>query len=478
MNYTDLQLQFEQSPTLRLLRAENAPLVLATLFAAFKREHHAVVPESRLRSLLEIEMEELREADTPHGERAAKNYLVEWADADHGYVHRFQPADSDEPAYELTPEIERVFQWVESLKPRPHVGTESKFKSLASTLAEVIENATREPDVRIQKLRAEQARLQAQIDEIERTGVVPVYSATQINERFQNLLEIARQLLGDFREVERHFRVVTEEIVVRQTDATATRGGIVSQTLDAQDRLRESSQGQSFYAFWDFLLASERRREFNELVEKAYMLEELSEQLRADTMLRGLQLHLRIEGAKVLASNERLVAQLRRILDVRESAERREVGRLLQEIKSLAHDSREMPAQTELLEIDGALGLGSLMSKSLWTPPTVVEFGDDLQVDEGGDYHDALEAFLRLHPVDFDKLRENIREFLQTRVQVSLTELLAEYPPRNGILEVLAYLVIAESDGPHVIFDEFDFIELADTPHRRFRVPRVIFSNT
>jgi len=88
------------------------------------------------------------------------------------------------------------------------------------------------------------------------------------------------------------------------------------------------------------------------------------------------------------------------------------------------------------------------------------------------------EAFLRLHPVDFDKLRENIREFLQTRVQVSLPELLSEYPPRNGILEVLAYLVIAESDGPHAIFDEFDLIELPDAPNRRFQVPRVVFSNT
>jgi hypothetical protein len=223
MNFTDLQMQFAESPCLRLLRAENAPLVLATLFAAFKREHHAVVPESRLRSLLEIEMEEVRDSDALLGEKSARDYLVEWADASHGYVHRFQPADSDEPGYELTPEIERVFQWVESLKPRPHVGTESKFKSLARTLAEIIENATREPDVRIQKLRAEQARLQAQIDEIEKTGMVPVYSATQINERFQNLLELARQLLGDFREVERHFRVVTEDIVIRQTDATATR---------------------------------------------------------------------------------------------------------------------------------------------------------------------------------------------------------------------------------------------------------------
>jgi len=478
MNLIDLQLQFAESPSLRLLRAENAPLVLATLFAAFKREHHAVVAESRLRALLEVEIGELRDEDAPRGEKSARDYLVEWADTNHGYLHRFQPADSDEPAYELTPEIERVFQWIETLKPRPHVGTESKFKSLASTLAEVIENATREPDVRIQRLRAEQTRLQEQIDEIENTGVVPVYSATQINERFQNLLEIARQLLGDFREVERHFRTVTEGIVVRQTDSTATRGGIVSQTLDAQDRLRESSQGQSFYAFWDFLLASDRRREFNELVEKAYRLEELSEQLRSDTMLRGLQLHLREEGAKVLASNERLVAQLRRILDVRESAERKEVGRLLQEIKSLAHQTRELPAQAELLEIDGPLELNSLMSKSGWTPPSVVEFGGHLQVDEGGDYREALEAFLRLHPVDFEKLRENIREFLQTRVQVSLPELLAEYPPRNGILEVMAYLVIAESDGPHVIFDEVDFIELPDAPERRFKVPKVLFSNT
>ena len=378
MNYTDLQLQFAQSPTLRLLRAENAPLVLAVLFAAFKREHHPVVPESRLRALLEVEMEESRDRDEPTSAKAAKDYLLEWADADHAYLHRFQPADIDEPAYELTPEIERVFHWLDSLKPRPHVGTESKFKNLASTLAEVVENATREPDVRIQRLRAEQARLQEQIDDIERTGVAPVYSAIQINERFQNLLEIARQLLGDFREVERHFRTVTEDIVVRQTDATATRGGIVSQTLDSQDRLRESSQGQSFYAFWDFLLASDRRKEFNELVEKAYLLEELSEQLRADTMLRGLQLHLRVEGAKVLASNERLVAQLRRILDIRESAERKEVGRLLQEIKSLAHDAREMPVQAELMEIDGALALSSLMSKTSWTPPTVVEFGGDL----------------------------------------------------------------------------------------------------
>lgn len=137
------------------------------------------ISESRLRALLEAEIEELRDAGGFASGRLAKDYLIEWADAEHAYLHRFQPADSDEPAYELTPEVERVFQWLETLKPRPHVGTESKFKSLAGTLAEIVENSTREPDVRIQRLRSEQARIQQQIEEIERTGVVPVYNVPE-----------------------------------------------------------------------------------------------------------------------------------------------------------------------------------------------------------------------------------------------------------------------------------------------------------
>ena len=76
-----------------------------------------------------------------------------------------------------------------------------------------------------------------------------------------------------------------------------------------------------------------------------------------------------------------------------------------------------------------------------------------------------------------DQLRANIDECLRTQVQISLPELLVQYPPRNGILEILAYVVIAETP-PHVIFDEMDLIELSTQPQRRYRVPRVVFSNT
>lgn len=478
MNYVELKLQFADSASLRLLRADNAPLLLAVLFAAFKHEHSSAVPESRLRAILEAELEELRDAGETVADKKAKDYLLEWSDQAHGYLRRHQPDGMDEPVFELTPEVEQVYQWLEMLKPKSHVGTESKFKSLAAVLREIVENSTRDPDVRIQRLKEEQAKLQQQIEEIERTGVVTVYNATQVNERFAAVLETARKLLGDFREVERHFRRVTENISVQQSLTDMTRGGIVGQTLDAQEQLRQSSQGQSFYAFWDFLLAPERRRQFSELVEQAYSLPTLADELKGDVLLRRLQSNLRAEGNKVVTSNERLVAQLRRVLDIRESAERREVGRLIQEIKSLAHQTRELPPQTELLEIDAGIALASLMSKSPWTPPEYVEFGGSLEISEGGDYRETLEAFLRLHPVDFERLRQNIRDCLQTRVQITLPELLELRPPRNGILEVLAYLLIAESDGPHIVLEAFDQIELLGQTERRYRVPQIVFSNT
>jgi len=478
VNYAELQLSFADSAQLRLLRADNAQLVLAVLFAAFKHEHASTIPESRLRAILEAELEELHDAGESTANKKAREYLLEWADQAHGYLRRHHPDGLDEPVFELTPEIEQVFQWLESLKPKTHVGTESKFKNLASVLEEIVVNSTRDPDVRIQRLKDEQLKLQREIEEIERTGIVAVYSATQVNERFATVLETARNLLGDFRGVERHFRRVTEDISVQQSSAEATRGSIVGQTLDAQEQLRQSSQGQSFYAFWDFLLAPERRRQFTELVEQAYLLPTLADELKADVLLRRLQSSLRAEGNKVVASNERLIAQLRRVLDVRESAERREVGRLIQDIKSLAHQTRDMPPQTEMIELQAAISLWSLMSKSPWSPPENVEFGGSLEISDGGEYQDTLEAFLRLHPVDFERLRQNIRECLQTRVQMTLPELLELHPPRNGILEVLAYLLIAESDGPHVVLDGFDLIEIPSEPDRRFRVPQIVFSNT
>jgi hypothetical protein len=39
-------------------------------------------------------------------------------------------------------------------------------------------------------------------------------------------------------------------------------------------------------------------------------------------------------------------------------------------------------------------------------------------------------------------------------------------------------LMIAESDGPHIVLEAFDQIELPGQIGRRYRVPQIVFSNT
>src|SRR5436309_314153 len=123
MNYIELKLQFADSASLRLMRADNAALVLAVLFAAFKREHRGSISESRLRSMLESELEELRDTGEIVPDKKAKDYLLEWSDQSHRYLRRYQPDSGDEPVFELTPELEQIFQWLDMLTPRSHVGT-------------------------------------------------------------------------------------------------------------------------------------------------------------------------------------------------------------------------------------------------------------------------------------------------------------------------------------------------------------------
>jgi hypothetical protein len=118
------------------------------------------------------------------------------------------------------------------------------------------------------------------------------------------------------------------------------------------------------------------------------------------------------------------------------------------------------------------------MSKAQWEPVPLINFSGSLEIDHGGDYSGLLDRFLSQHPIDFARLRKNVQEQLRSRVQITLPELLEEVPLRNGIVEVLAYIVIAATDGPHVIFDDFDFVTVSGSPDRTICIPKVVFSNT
>jgi hypothetical protein len=168
-----------------------------------------------------------------------------------------------------------------------------------------------------------------------------------LTERFANALDLARGLAGDFRQLEENFKEVARALAEAQARPGATKGRIVGQLLDTHAALKGSSQGQSFYAFWNLLSSPERQKQWRELIRQVYRLDAIDGALRSNRLLERLSSRLLVEGERVVRSNERMAATLRRALESAATGEDRRLRELIREIQQLALVCRTAPPEEE-----------------------------------------------------------------------------------------------------------------------------------
>src|ERR1700733_2019495 len=91
----------ETSPSMKLLRAMNAPFIVDFLDRQFKQAARIAIPQSELLPALVAYQEELQESHPEKLPMKAELYLTEWCSA--LWLRRFIEADRDGAAYQLTP---------------------------------------------------------------------------------------------------------------------------------------------------------------------------------------------------------------------------------------------------------------------------------------------------------------------------------------------------------------------------------------
>jgi hypothetical protein len=475
LEYHDINLLLKL-PTLQLLRAQNAPMLLSFLHHTFKREHKVSLPEGQLRASLTTFLDEFRESDPLVYPKSAAEYLADWCDESHGFLRRYYGNDASEPLFELTTGSEKALLWLESLQEARFVGTESRLESIFTGLDEILKYASADPDERIRRLEKEAEEIRAEIDRIRATGAVTSFSPVQINERYAQILGTARELLSDFRQVEENFKRVAREIAERQTQPGITKGAIVGHLLDSHDALRESEQGQSFFAFWNLLIATDKREQFQEQVDQVVGLAALSADHRGNQLLRRLISHLLLEGEKVVVSHQRMSTNLRRVLDTAHLNERRQIGELLQAIRNAALKLRDAPpAEEEFFYVEDFPNVFSAMSRPLWQAPESVTLSGSIENDEGVLGLEELRRFRNLPQIRLEALRRNVAACLEREPTVTLQQVLDFSPPRHGMMEVAGYVIVAASDPHHYVGDDTQVLELPPPHRQRWRVPRVLF---
>ncbi|MFI1174851.1 DUF3375 domain-containing protein [Streptomyces melanogenes] len=448
MEYDDVARLRKHHPAWRLLRAENAALVLSFLDKVFVEQGIRSISGVELADRLDDELYALNERLGAQAfPKSAKAYLDDWSAAQAGWLRKYYPPDSDEAHYDATPAVEKAVAWVRSLEARSFIGTESRLNTVFELLRQMKFGAESDPEARLQELRQRRLELDEEIARVEH-GEVAVLDRAGLRDRYQQVTATAHELLADFREVEANFRDLDRNLRRRIAVWDGAKGELLDEVLGSRESIAESDQGRSFQAFYDFLLSYRRQEELKQLLAEIEAMDEIGE---PDPRMRRMP-HAWLDAAeRTQATVRQLSEQLRRFLDDRVWSEDRRVMELMSGIEARAATLRDVPVDL-FTEIDATAPTITLpMERPLYTPVTRTPIDStDIQA---GDEEFAASALYEAIYVDPARLASAVERALQEKPQVSLAELVREHPLEQGLAELVAYLALSSGDFT-VVFDD------------------------
>ncbi|MDF1569214.1 MAG: DUF3375 family protein [Spirochaetaceae bacterium] len=441
MTYEKLAPLFSNHPLFHLFRKQDPAFILSFLYDAFKKRGNLILQQEELVIDLAYALGE----ETEDSSEKAQSLLNDWCSEGLRLLRRYR---GEEGLWhlELTPVAEKALLWLEELTETAPIAAETRFSDILERLEGLVSGIQSDPKARIEELESKKASIEEEIREIEATGVVQgILSDRQVAERMVELVRSSRSLAADFSKVEEDYRLLLTEIYREESDRDSSRSHIVGTALSTSERLDGTPQGQSFRAFWDYLVADYGGDRISDLVDA---LDENAGVLNGDenlNYLKDLKAKLFASGRKIVETNRRLGERLHRILESHDVLRTRKLLQDILEIKSLAGGLEgEWPEDSFYLEGTGA----SVMlpaERPLAMPEAGRQTGEIpvLAGDDPGDWS----ALAETDWIDQGAVEERINRAVEKDGPVSLEDLLRDHPVEKGLPELMAYFRAA-ADRP------------------------------
>lgn len=474
MQLDKLLIYFKTSPAIKLLNAEHSPYIVDYLYLQFKRHNRITIPMSELRASLKDYLERLHETNVSELTDTAESYLSKWCTGETRYLHRFFEGGHNEAVYQLTRHTEEVFKFLDSVLQDEigFIGTESRLRLIISTLSDLVSGSSDDPEKRIAHLFKDRQLIDEEIAKIQREGLAKKYEAAILRERFATAVSLLRQLLGDFRAVEDRFKQITHDVQQRQTEGKEPLGNILQFALDSEDLLKKDDQGVSFHEFFSFILSHKQQEKLQSIITELGQIEELSQQQESLMMVRRMVKSLLAEAEKVMRTNQRLTATLRRLLDLRAASERKQLAILLQDIKRMVSKLPYSSRDTIEICVDTGIEVNLPFARRFWTQPEkfdVIELSEHMV-----DASRRLEAFqllAQMHRLDWKLMRDQVSRVVKQHGSATLKQVVEEFSLKSGIIELLGYVQLAHDDDHLISRDEVEEINvMSEISAKRYKV--------
>jgi flagellar motility protein MotE (MotC chaperone) len=424
-----------------LLRAQNAPLAVSFFMTAFTEPNQRNIGRQHLIEILDDLLFGLRDADGENKfPRPASEYLDDWAAPERAWLRKYYVPGQDEPRYDLTAAAEDVVRWVEGLRGRDFVATQSRLTSIFAVLKALVQQSETDPEVRLAELQRQRDGIDAEMQRI-RDGNIRVMGAPEALDHFQQLSGLAKDLLSDFREVEQNFRRLDRQVREQIATWDGSQGELLASIFANQQDISSSLQGRTFQGFWDYLMSPQLRTELRDLLQRATQIQALS---RLDKLHAVTNLHQDWLPAveQTQATVRQLSQQMRRLLDDKVFLENKRIMQLIRNIESGALATRELPPSGVFMNVAApSVDVALPFERPLYEPSRKMMVDDDVVAADDSAL-DAGALFSQFH-VDMERLKSNIDAVLAHAEQATLAEITDAYPLSQGLAEVVAYYQLA-----------------------------------
>ena len=472
------------------MRADNAPLIVSFLHQAFIAPNQRSIKHSELVLMLDDYLYHLRLSEGEESfPKSPHQYLEDWAHNDKGWLRKFYPAHSDEAAFDLTPGTEKAIGWLLGLNQANFVGTESRLLMLFDLLKQMVTGTESNAELRLLELQQRKAQIETEMRAIE-NGQLNIMDDTALKDRFLQFSQVARELLGDFRQVEQNFRELDQSVREKIAGWDKGKGQLLESVFGEQDAIADSDQGKSFRAFWDFLMSTQSQNELTESLEKVFQLSPI-QSLQPDKSLKKIHYDWLEAGEQTQQVVSRLSQQLRRFLDNQAYLENKRLMHKIEEcLRQTLQLKPHLPANAQLsgefaafMHLDlPKFDIDLPLERPLFTVPLAQNFSGKIE-SHGGDEVNIDSLFDQVF-VDELRLKDQIERLLQTQPQINLPQVLQVHPLSLGVAEIIGYLSLASKNDADERFagvlDETqqDLIEWQDLEgnNRQAWLPRVIYS--
>jgi len=465
--------RMRKEPLWRLLASANGPFVIG-LLQSHLYESERSLPASILHERIGRDLEALR-AQGEDFPQSAQAYIAGWLAE--GYLERRFPAGANEEEYELSTAAVEAIRFLSGLEQPHSAATESRLALVIQALVKLAEDTDTDKSRRIDRLKAEQARIEKEIEAIQegRMRVIPYPSAL---EQIREIISLADELTGDFRHVRDQFDQLNHELRERLLDNEGSRGETLVSVFTNYDQISESEAGKTFNAFWRLLTDPEQSAIFEQALESVMSREFVNQlELKNRRFLKRMTSNLLEQSRIVHKVMHDLARSLKHFVQSREFLEQRRLNQILKDAQRAAMAIKDKVKTTDEIN-DLALTSSSIRSLSQWVlydpaiqaSPRGMNDGDIPDIDL-----DSVAELVGQSEIDFRSLKANVRNVLEKFSQASIYDILEQYPASQGLGSVIGLITLGSRYGIKSENRETVSWVGNDSQRRSAQIPKIFF---